>query len=93
MHLVNQLKNKNHTIYFDRFFSGVQLFIDLFKMDIFACGTVMANRKNMPNIINNLKLKAPHEIICIQCKNLPNLLCTTWLDKKTDSRVINKREK
>ncbi|KAF8796377.1 hypothetical protein HNY73_000758 [Argiope bruennichi] len=41
MHLTKGLESSNHTIYFDRFFLSVNLLLDLHKIGIFACGTVM----------------------------------------------------
>ncbi|GBM96065.1 hypothetical protein AVEN_111456-1 [Araneus ventricosus] len=49
----------------------------------------MKNRKNLPPGMKNLKLKEIHAISTFQCKDIPNLLCTTWLDKKQISIISN----
>lgn len=81
-HLTNSLKSKGHVIYFDRFFTSVDLMIDLQKRGLSACGTVNTNRKKMPKEMKNVKLIEDHESKTFQCMNFPNLLYTTWLDKK-----------
>lgn len=82
MHLITPLKNRGHELFFDRFFTSVQLVHDLLKLGIFSCGTLMKNRKNLPIEIKNLKLTQPHENKVFQCKTIPNMLCSAWLDKK-----------
>ncbi|GBL73505.1 PiggyBac transposable element-derived protein 4 [Araneus ventricosus] len=86
MHLAKGLESKNHTC-FDRFFSSVNILLDLYKVGIFACGTVMSNRKNLPPGMKILKLKEIIAISTLQCKDIPNLLSTTWLDMKQISII------
>lgn len=82
LHLTESLKKTGHHLYFDRFFTSVDLMIDLNKKGQGACGTVMPNRKKMPPGIKNLKLKEDHQSKTYQSTTFPNLLCTAWLDKK-----------
>lgn len=82
LHLAECLKKTGHHLYFDRFFTSVDLMVDLHKKGLGACGTVMSNRKKMPSEIKNLKLKEDHQSKCYQSTTHPNLLCTAWLDKK-----------
>ena len=56
--LASDVKGKHHHIYFDNFFTSVNLLDDLLRDNIYACGTVRRNRKGFP-----IMLKAP---------NLPN---------------------
>lgn len=46
--LTRELVGKGHHVYFDNFFTGVELMIDLKKDTIFACGTVRSNRSRLP---------------------------------------------
>ena len=87
LHLTQCLKKSGHNLYFDRFFTSVDLMIDLYKKGLVACGTVMPNRKKLPKELKTLKLKEDHAIICYQNVDFPNLLCTTWLDKKQISML------
>jgi len=48
--LTRELVGKNHHIYFDNFFTGVDLLFSLKKEKIFACGTVRSNRTGLPNL-------------------------------------------
>ncbi|KAJ1098648.1 hypothetical protein NDU88_003755 [Pleurodeles waltl] len=46
--LGRQLFNKGHHLYVDNFYTVVQLFKELFKVDTVACGTIRCNRKGYP---------------------------------------------
>lgn len=46
--LTRELVGKNHHVYFDNFFTGVDLMISLKEDQIFACGTVRKNRTRLP---------------------------------------------
>lgn len=46
--LVQPLKKKNIEVYFDNFFTSVNLLYILKKNHIMACGTIRTNRKNVP---------------------------------------------
>ena len=46
--LTQSLAGKNHHIFCDNFFSGIELFADLEKDGIYACGTLRANRLHFP---------------------------------------------
>ena len=85
MHLIKPLKNTGHEIFFDRFFTSVHLSEDLLKLGIYTCGTLMKNRKNLPNEIKTLKLLNSHDIKVFQCERIQNMLCSAWMDKKTIS--------
>lgn len=81
MHLTQKL-NVGHHIYFDRFFTSVDLMIALHKEGLWSCGTVNVTRKKMPQYMKNLKLLEKNNSKSVQCIEYPNLLCTAWLDKK-----------
>ncbi|KFM78989.1 hypothetical protein X975_04968, partial [Stegodyphus mimosarum] len=42
----------------------------------------MAKQKIMPENIKQMKLRSQCDSIVMQCKSLPNLLYSSWLDKK-----------
>ena len=52
--------DRAHQIYFDRFFTSVDLLIELLKNKTYACGTVSTNRKGLPNQVNGKKVKPGH---------------------------------
>ncbi|KAL4154020.1 hypothetical protein QTP88_001853 [Uroleucon formosanum] len=52
------IKGKYHNVYFDNFFTSLELMEELLQDGIYACGTVQANRKELPKIqIQDKKLK------------------------------------
>ena len=46
--LTTELKGKNHHVYFDNFFTSLDLIIDLEKDGIYACGMARKDRKGFP---------------------------------------------
>lgn len=80
--LINPYLNKGHTLYVDNWYSSPALFSYLFEKKTNACGTVKANRKNMP--VLNKKLKAGD----VESKATKNLLAIKWHDKR-DVRVLS----
>ena len=55
MSLSQHMRNKNHCLFMDNLYSSVNLFLNLHKHQIYACGTIRGNRKYLPNDI-----KKPH---------------------------------
>lgn len=51
------LKNKNHKVYFDNYFNGYPLQVELLKNQIYACGTVNSNRKFLPTLKDDKHLQ------------------------------------
>lgn len=47
--LTRNLVGKYHHVYFDNFFTSIELMEQLLNDGIYACGTVRANRKGLPN--------------------------------------------
>lgn len=80
--LSRDLIGLNHCIYFDRFFSSVSLLEHLLADHIYACGTMMANRKGVPPAMKQkkkLKKQLPKrgDTMAFQ-KN--NVTVTAWND-------------
>ena len=59
--LSRPLVGGKYHLYFDNFFSSVQLFEDLLDDDLYACGTFRRDRKGIPAAVQQLKLgKTPY---------------------------------
>lgn len=53
--LTRELIDGNHHVYFDNFFTGVELLLSLKRDKIFACGTIRQNRSGQPRVKNQTK--------------------------------------
>lgn len=82
MDLVKGLYHRNHCIFMDNFYSGVELFVDLLSRGVYAVGTVRRNRKHLPPSVIDAaeikKLKRGESIF----RRFYALLCTTWKDTR-----------
>ncbi|KAJ1143324.1 hypothetical protein NDU88_009634 [Pleurodeles waltl] len=76
--LARRLFNKGHHLYVDNFYTGVQLFKELFRVDTVACGTIRSNRKGYPRELVCKKLERG------QCSALRNneLLALKFSDRR-----------
>ncbi|XP_053381991.1 piggyBac transposable element-derived protein 1-like [Mercenaria mercenaria] len=77
--LSDHLQQSHRCVYFDNFFTGVQLMEDLLDNGLYGCGTVRVNRKGFP-----AELKKPHAIqergdFVVMQKG--DLTATAWRDK------------
>ncbi|KAJ8299337.1 LOW QUALITY PROTEIN: hypothetical protein KUTeg_023397 [Tegillarca granosa] len=61
--LTEDYHNQNRHIYFDRLFSSVILAEHLNLVNTYVCGTIMQNRKGLPDSIKKAKLKKQGDII------------------------------
>jgi hypothetical protein len=80
--LTSSLKGKFHHIYCDNFFSSPQLFLDLYRDGLLACGTVRMNRKGLPKSMSTqgvANLKTPGDSCSRQAGPL---VATSWRDKR-----------
>jgi hypothetical protein len=56
--LTNKIQGKYHRVFFDNFFTSLDLMEDLLKNKVYGCGTVRGNRKGLPiNQLNDKKMK------------------------------------
>jgi len=55
MNLVQSLVHQGYHLFFDNFYTSVQLLRDLIGKGIRACGTIIANRKGFPQQLKNVK--------------------------------------
>lgn len=51
--LTEELQNTFRHIYFDNFFSSVDLVLDLYRLGLYSCGTLRTNRKGFPVALKN----------------------------------------
>ena len=54
--LTEDLKGKHHHVYFDNFFTSLDLIVDLDKDGIYSCGTARKDRKGFPPALKKPKL-------------------------------------
>ena len=79
---------RNHHVYFDNFFSSVQLLLNLAKDGIYACGTLRSNRVGFPvDLIQHVQkgLTSRGDYITRQCKSAQS---PNWVrNNKQSSRL------
>ena len=49
------LEGKGHVVVTDNYFSSIEVFIELANMEIYATGTMRANRIGLPQLLKDLK--------------------------------------
>ena len=80
--LTEHIRNSNRHVYFDNFFTGIDLLDHLQANGLYGCGTVRANRKGFPPRLQKPKdLKARGDMKVLQ-RGESNLTATVWKDKK-----------
>ena len=55
MNLIKPLVRQGYRVYFDNFYTSVQLLRDLWEVGVLACGTMLRNRKGFPVEFKNIK--------------------------------------
>ena len=79
--VVNQLKEhlqgENYQIFCDNFFSSCNLFRDLLRQNIYACGTPRTNLCGYLDSLKGVRLKRGKQVFCQQ----GNLVASVWMDK------------
>ena len=82
MNLTKKIINKNHHVYFDNFFTSINLLLDLQRLGIYSNGTMRADRKGFPaDLKKYIKKGLPErgQHVAVQCRNL---VVTLWQDTK-----------
>ena len=81
MKLCQDLVGEKYHVYFDNLFSSVPFMMDLMALGIYSCGTIHANKRNLPDAVKHpgKMLRGAHK--CFQYGN-SNLVSTVWMDKK-----------
>ena len=79
MNMMQPYFDKQHHVYFDRFFASPKLTDDLEQRGTYSCSTVMLNRRGLPAGAKKTKLKQRGEV---EFKQKGNALLTIWKDKR-----------
>ena len=76
LQLTKDLERSFCTVYFDNFFNSPKLIEKLFQKGIYGIGTVRANRKQMPKMIDDKQMKME------DCELLfsRNIMACKWMD-------------
>lgn len=77
--LLRGFENKGHVVYTDNFYSSPNLFTDLRKLKIGACGTVRANRVGLPPEMKTLQ-KKKGELPTVWFNSNTIMLASSWQD-------------
>ena len=62
MNMMTPYLDRQHHVYFDRFFASPKLTDDLERRGTYSCCTVMLKRRGLPAGANKLKLKQRDEV-------------------------------
>lgn len=80
------LKGKNHKVYFDNYFNSYDLQIDHLKDNVVACRTVNSNRRNLPKLADDKLLKRGEHDYRVSGTNIS---IVKWKDKRTVYMLSN----
>uniref|UniRef100_A0A0B7B5W3 PiggyBac transposable element-derived protein domain-containing protein n=1 Tax=Arion vulgaris TaxID=1028688 RepID=A0A0B7B5W3_9EUPU len=82
------LKNieKGHTIFADRYYTALPVITYLLDREIYFTGTVMSNRKKLPQGLKDLKLK--HRESKWFLDEAKRVMCVAWRDKKAKKHCV-----
>ena len=99
--LSDSIMGRHHQLFFDNYFTSVNLLSTLLEKGTYACGTICTNRKQYPAEISEVKKRSRGESVFRQCGNL---VATAWKDNKVvniastladpqDHTTVNRRQK
>ena len=84
-HLTSPYVNSCRHVYFDNFFTGIDLLLDLERSQLYRCGTVRTNRKGFPSELKPVVKKGMKErgdSKTVQSVQSENLTVSVWQDNK-----------
>ena len=87
--LLKDYEKMNHKLYFDNYYCHPSLVQDLRMKSIFCTGTFRKTRKDIPEVLKNLKdssLQVGKTKIC--CYE-DNIICGTWKDKRNVNMITS----
>jgi hypothetical protein len=84
--LVEPYYKRHHHVYFDNYFTSVQLLEILLRKKTYACGTVRKSRRGLPVGIKTLKFKQSGEMRKWQ---KGKLTAVAWCEKKRQINVLS----
>ena len=101
LQLTKDLERSFCTVYFDNFFNSPKLIEKLFQKGIYGIGTVRANRKQMPKMIDDKQMKrgdceflfSGNTMACKWMDNRSVLLLLSTLEGMNDILSVQRREK
>lgn len=73
---------RNHHVYCDNYFSSINLFLDLQRNGIYACGTLRSNRRGFPNDLKPFVKRGLSERGESEVRQNGNLTVSVWQDSK-----------
>ena len=76
--LVKYIYDKGHHLYFDNYFSSVDLAEELLRHKTYCCGTARSNRRKYPATLKKVTLKRGQH----KSKLVGSVECFVWKDKK-----------
>ncbi len=80
--LTDDLHDTYRHVYFDNFFSGVDLLLDLFRDGLYSCGTLRTNRKGFPEALRVNAKKGFKERGDSKTYQKGNLTVSVWQDNR-----------
>lgn len=80
--LTHNYMNTFRHVYFDNFFTGVGLLLDLLKSGLYGCGTLRSNRKGFPEDLKPVVKKGMKQRGESQTRQYHNLTVSVWQDNK-----------
>lgn len=83
MRLCKSLSKQGYRVYFDNFYTGVQLLKDLFTNGTVCCGTLITNRRGVPQLFKDTKTFAKGPRGQMRWVRQGELLFLQWLDNKS----------
>ena len=83
-HLTAPYVNSYRHVYFDNFFTGIDLLLELQRSCLYACGTVRINWKGFPSVLKPVKkgMKDRGDSKTLQSVQSKNLTASVWQDNK-----------
>ena len=80
--LTEKLNSHFHHVYFDNFFTGIDLLLDLLRRKIYACGTMRSDRRGFPTTLKSVMKKGLFQRGDSNSVQNGNLVITIWQDTK-----------
>ena len=80
--LTEGIYKKYHHIYFDNFFTGIDLMLDLLRLGTYSCGTFRNDRKGFPQSLKPFIKKGLDKRGDHRSARLGNLITVLWQDSK-----------
>lgn len=80
--LTEQLHGTYRHVFYDNFFSSVDLALDLLRAGLYSCGTLRSNRKGFPALLKPVVKKGLHTRGSSKTYQQGNLTVTVWQDNR-----------